>query len=176
MQRGSSHSQKTLEERKNYQQFIESTNPLPTIDNDNQEFDPSNTLGETVLQQSSSEVRKPPVIDQLRDHIKKNWVSWLFIASIAIMGGFLIDSRIKNAEFAKDIEYQENQIQEIDNDLQEDFVDFEEDFNEDLTNQQTQINKIDLIIIEINEAISELKLVTNELLLRIEFIEILEGE
>lgn len=153
MSKRPSHIHKTKEEKQRYIKLIDQIHPDPTIEEQPTEFDPSNAVGKEIPELLSDSVRQPPLIDQIKEYIKSHWLEWAFLILIVALGYFVTDSRLKDVDQGKSIEFHEKQIEEIKEE------------------QQQQNNSTIKFIENINNSITDLKLLTNELLIKFEFLE-----
>jgi hypothetical protein len=171
MNRRSSHIQKSKEERQQYIKLLDQTHPDPTVDEQQTEFDPSNAVGKEEYEIPTDSVRDPPIIDQIEEYIKNHWLEWGFAILIIILGYFTIDSRLKDVDHGNSIEFNQIQIDTIKEDYQIDLEDMKSNLNNKIDDQQAQISLLDQFVDDINNSITDLKLLTNELLIKLDFVE-----
>jgi len=109
--KGNPHLPKSPDERSAYHRYLAHLQGQPTVD-DSMDFDPTPQAGEELAEQTSKRKRRIPASQTIGDYVKKNWVSLLIAALLAISSYFMINSRIDIAIIKTNLSYQQQQLEQ----------------------------------------------------------------
>jgi len=137
----SQHINKSIEERRDYQRYIEKQHYEPTVD-ETIEFAHTVETGEELSQPTTKRKRKISAKQRLGNHLSENWPLWLIGLIIIILAYYTTDSKIDFAEIVAN-----------------------------LKNIEKTIDKIEIKVEENNKAISDQSIDINENKIRIEYLQ-----
>jgi hypothetical protein len=106
-----SHVQKTKNERQHYWDYIESRDHESTK-SEALDFNATTQGGEETSLFSPTS-RPINFTDQVKEHFKKNWITWLVYALLSVLIWLMGDSKIDIAKIETKVEYSQDQINEI---------------------------------------------------------------
>jgi len=110
----SSHVSKTPSERSAYHRYIRRLESQPTVE-ESIELDPSFEPRQELTEPTSTKERAIPLGYRLSDHFQKNWVTWLFGILMFVAVYLVYDSKVNIAILHNDLSNQQSRLDRISN-------------------------------------------------------------
>jgi len=129
MNKKNKHVGKTSQDREAYKKYLQRSKSEPTLDK-SLKFSQSNTAGEDLSEPVSRRRRKADFSQQLKKHIKENWIKYFVVIFISLLSYYAIEVKIKVAEINVKLDNMKNDITSLKNDYKDQLnINHQQDIN-----------------------------------------------